>query len=195
MDAATETATQILRATERAIARHGLQRVTLEDVAREAGVTRQTLYRYYGNRRQLIAAAMEREHKRFLRELQAVMAPCADLVLAAEAGFGFALKTLRGHAVFRRLLETEPGEILSYLAFDSAPVLASGRAVIEAMALSFQPGLDRKVLRRAADSAARLVQSHGISPFGEEAEVVARELAQLFCRGLGITVSQREETP
>lgn len=47
---------QIIEAATRVIARHGVKRATMNDVATEAGVARQTLYNIYANKDELLLA-------------------------------------------------------------------------------------------------------------------------------------------
>src|SRR6266702_2088324 len=46
------------------VARHGLGKTTFDDVAREAGCARATLYRYFGGKRQLVRITLVREAAR-----------------------------------------------------------------------------------------------------------------------------------
>src|SRR4051794_2035981 len=55
------TPDQVLDAASRCVARVGLAKTTLDDVAREAGCARATVYRYFGNKQQLLAALVLRD--------------------------------------------------------------------------------------------------------------------------------------
>jgi AcrR family transcriptional regulator len=46
----------ILRAAERCVEHYGIRKTTMEDVAREAGISRPSVYRYFGDRRDLLVA-------------------------------------------------------------------------------------------------------------------------------------------
>lgn len=54
------TADAILDAADRMIARHGLRKTTMEDVANEAGVSRRTVYGYFSNKQELAMASIDR---------------------------------------------------------------------------------------------------------------------------------------
>lgn len=56
-----DTRTRILDGAIATMSSTGLARLTLEDVATVAGVSRQTVYRYFGNRDALISATIVRE--------------------------------------------------------------------------------------------------------------------------------------
>ena len=57
---ADEARQQILAAAERVIQRYGISKTTMDDIGREAGVSRPTVYRYFGDREALVAALIER---------------------------------------------------------------------------------------------------------------------------------------
>jgi len=70
-----EEAVELLkRAAERCVDRHGIHKTTMEDIAREAGISRPSVYRYFEDRDELLLAVMaersgaliERAH-RFMR--------------------------------------------------------------------------------------------------------------------------------
>ena len=52
------TEQRLLEATLVCLARHGIAKTTLDDVAREAGVSRATLYRYFPGKQALLSAAV-----------------------------------------------------------------------------------------------------------------------------------------
>ena len=64
---------RLVDAAERCFERLGLQRTTIDDVAREAKVSRSTVYRYFDGRGDLIVAA-------YLRESGAVFAKVTKLM-------------------------------------------------------------------------------------------------------------------
>ena len=59
--------TTILQAAERCIQRHGIRKTTMDDVAREAGMSRPSVYRYFADREDLLLALLS-EHSRALTE-------------------------------------------------------------------------------------------------------------------------------
>lgn len=61
---AAETAERILEVAERLFSREAFERVTLDSVAREAGVSIPTLQRRYGSKDGLLAAVVERAERR-----------------------------------------------------------------------------------------------------------------------------------
>jgi AcrR family transcriptional regulator len=57
---AAEAREQILAAAETVIARYGVSKTTMDDIGRQAGVSRPTVYRYFGDRDNLLGALIER---------------------------------------------------------------------------------------------------------------------------------------
>jgi AcrR family transcriptional regulator len=57
---AAEARQQILAAAESVIARYGVSKTTMDDIGRQAGVSRPTVYRYFGDRDKLLGALIER---------------------------------------------------------------------------------------------------------------------------------------
>src|SRR6185295_12280641 len=56
-----ELGARILDATMTCLSRFGVAKTTIDDVAREAGCSRATVYRYFTNRNALVASAVDRE--------------------------------------------------------------------------------------------------------------------------------------
>jgi AcrR family transcriptional regulator len=57
---AAEARQQILAAAESVIARYGVSKTTMDDIGKQAGVSRPTVYRYFGDRDNLLGALIER---------------------------------------------------------------------------------------------------------------------------------------
>src|SRR3984957_14893818 len=55
-----EARLQILTAAESVIARYGVSKTTMDDIGKQAGVSRPTVYRYFGDRDNLLGALIER---------------------------------------------------------------------------------------------------------------------------------------
>jgi AcrR family transcriptional regulator len=118
------TADRIVAAALRCIARWGLAKTTLEDVAREAGCSRATLYRTFPGGKDTIFDAVA-DHE--LRRLESAVAEAVGRTDHLEDTLVAAIVTLArhldGHAVFQFLLAHEPGLVLPHLAFDELDVL------------------------------------------------------------------------
>src|SRR5262249_37321432 len=63
-----EARTQILQAAEIAFERFGVPKTTMDDIARQAGVTRPTVYRYFRDRDTLITAMIESRSRALFKQ-------------------------------------------------------------------------------------------------------------------------------
>jgi AcrR family transcriptional regulator len=85
----------IMAACERALARHGFRRMTMEDVADEARLTRRTIYHHFSNKDALVSATI---HAVVARTQAAMLAPLYE---------GTGLDALRGMLIGRILVRLE----------------------------------------------------------------------------------------
>ena len=88
--------------------RHGFRKVTLDDVARRAGVSRTTIYRRFANRDELVSAVMDRENARLFADIADELKnarPQSDYYVEA---FTLAILRSRRHRVFNRMIVDEP---------------------------------------------------------------------------------------
>jgi AcrR family transcriptional regulator len=62
----------ILDATDRLLGRHGYQKTTIDDLAREAGVARRTVYLHFASKEEIFLASIDRVVERLLGELRSI---------------------------------------------------------------------------------------------------------------------------
>jgi AcrR family transcriptional regulator len=142
------------------IARYGLAKTPMEDVAREAGLSRATLYRHFPQGKdQLVREVVAWEANRFFMRLTGAVARHVDLADTLEAALLFAHRAVEEHEVLQKILETEPERLLPVLTTESGRLLA---LVKQFLALAMQrttirDGVDPDA---AADYLARMVLSH-----------------------------------
>ena len=127
-DDADRTTHRILDAAVLEAAHVGLNRITVEDVVRRAGVSRMTAYRRYPRRDDLVAAVVLRETRRFLDAVSAGIAAVDDPQDGVVEAFIAAVRFSRGHPMLRRAAVTD--SVLP--AGDSARLLAMGADFIAA---------------------------------------------------------------
>lgn len=184
-----DTRQRILDAALTVMSRYGLTRLALEDVAREAGVSRQTVYRYVGSRDGLIRDTILREEEAFFDRMREAAAHHDEFRPALEAAIAAALTTAREHPLLDRLLATEPQALLPFLTDGSGPVLAAARPVVIELLGQYVPHLAAAELDRVADATSRLIVSYAISPGQEGLASLAPGLAAILVDGVGATVS------
>jgi len=152
---------QLLDAAKAVVAEHGFHGVSIEAVARGAGVTRPIVYRHFDDLAALLDALVERETLRALMQLREVLPSGTDDLIAALDGY---LRAVRSDPVTWRLVLVTP---------DGAPALlreriAAGRAaVVRQLATAVGPRagspdaeLTAHALSAMADEAARLMLDH-----------------------------------
>lgn len=176
------TSARILDAAFARIRETGLARTTMEDVARAAGLVRQTLYRYFPSKDHLVTALVLREEDAFIDGVRAAFAADPTLGEALEDAILFCLRFARRHPLLDRLLETDPETLLPYLTTRAEPVIARGRAAFAAELLA--KGARPDHVEEAADVAVRAVLSYAITPPDRPVQHVARDLARLLAVAL-----------
>lgn len=106
-----EDAKELLkRAAERCVDRHGIHKTTMEDIAREAGVSRPSVYRYFEDRDELLLAVMaersgaliDRAHRFMRRQATFDDVIVEGLIYIADHG--------RRDAFTRRLVASEDSQ-------------------------------------------------------------------------------------
>ena len=162
MDGATRE--RILEATLTCVGRRGMGGLRVEEVAREAGVGRATIYRYFqGGREQLVSETVTWEVGRFFARLAAAIEDAPDFRLRLERGLAFAHRTLQEHEVFQQVLATEPERLVPRLAEMGPILLGVTRAYLVPLLEGehLRPGVD---VQEAADYLARMILSLIDSP-------------------------------
>ena len=109
---------RILDATLVSLARYGVAKTTLEDVAKEAGCARATVYRYFGGKQQLLDAAIAHECGRVLAAIDAAVVPGASVEDALVAMATTAAHEVLEHDALQFVLAHEPELILPWITFD-----------------------------------------------------------------------------
>jgi AcrR family transcriptional regulator len=154
---------RIADAAMRCIARTGVSKTTLDDVAREAGCSRATVYRTFpGGKEEVIAAAVDTEVARFFSAIAVEMGQAEDLEDAVVAGMVATARAIENHPALQYVLTYEPGVLLPHLCFARMDgVLEVASRFTGAFLARW---LDRDAARRVADLSARIVVSYIASP-------------------------------
>jgi AcrR family transcriptional regulator len=101
------SADRALDATAACLARHGLDRCTMTDIAREMGVARSTLYRQFSSVEEAAWALAAREAWRFFDAFRQVAAEGSGPRPVVDLASQF-VRFATGHPVMARLLRDEP---------------------------------------------------------------------------------------
>ena len=155
---------RLLQATYDCVARWGLAKTTVEDAARQAGVSRATVYRYFpGGRDELIGAVVGWEFARFFRRLYDEVHEAETLEEVMERGLVFAHRAIVEHEVLQRILVTEPEILLPRLTVEANETHTMVAAFL-APYLARHGMEEGAELEAAADFLARMVLSYIGSP-------------------------------
>lgn len=182
--AAPDTRGRILDAAFEAIAVFGIARLSLEDVARRADLSRQTLYRYFRTKDDVVAAVILREEEALLEVVVAAGATHDTARDGLEASILATLTAAREHPLLGRLLETEPERVLPFLMSDEAPVLSAATPAVADLLLARMPQISKAKARRHADAVTRLIVSWVVNPPADRPADLARDLALSVTAGL-----------
>ncbi len=155
---------RILAATYACVARWGLSKTTIEDAAREAGLSRATVYRYFpGGREELIDAVVSWQYLQFFGRLYEEVQGAASLEELLERGLAFAGRSLLEHEVFQKVVETEPEILLPKLTVETNKTVGLIAAFLVPYLYQHgvAPGVD---VQGAADVLARMILSLMAAP-------------------------------
>lgn len=129
----------ILDATLKSVMAIGIRRTTMSDIARQADVSRVTVYRRFGDLATLIAALMTREFGAVLATAQEQTAGEHDARSRLVALAVHGAELLCEHPLLHRILDVDPEIVLPYV------TLRAGRfqqAVIEIYAQELRAGME-----------------------------------------------------
>jgi TetR/AcrR family transcriptional repressor of uid operon len=131
VDDVDETRSRVLDAAYAQFCRMGIQRSTMDDVARRAGVSRITVYRRFATKDALVEQVVRREFRRyfdrFLVEIEQAETAADRVVL----GFVSSLRAIRRNPLIGGLIATEPDLLLPSLIGDGRTLAAVRRFVAD----------------------------------------------------------------
>jgi AcrR family transcriptional regulator len=179
---------RVLAGAYACVARFGMGKTTIDDVAKESGVSRASIYRLFpGGKDQLLRETVGWEMNRFFVRLGEEVYDAPDFASLLEGGLVFAHRAVKAHDVLQKVLVTEPERLLPLLTVEQHRVLRFITAFLlpylerEREAGRLRPGVD---LEQAADYVARmllsLIGSPGQWDMDDPAEVRQLVRAQLL---------------
>jgi AcrR family transcriptional regulator len=159
-----DTRQRILESTYTCVARWGLAKTTVEAAAREAKVSRATVYRTFpGGRDELISAVVAWATYEFFARLYQQVQGADSLEEVMERGIMFAHRSILEHEVLQRVMQTEPEKLLPTLTVESNRI-RQGIAEFLVPYLELRGVADGVDLVEAADFLARMVLSYMSAP-------------------------------
>lgn len=147
------------------MARFGLAKTTVDDVARRAGLSRATLYRLFpGGRDEIVAATVRHEVRSYFAGLAADLSDLEELEELLVVALQRAADGIVRHAALGFLLAHEPETVLPYLSFQgfNEVLAAAGGFLAPYLSAWLEPAEGQRV----GEWLARLVLSYVACPGG-----------------------------
>ncbi len=158
-DDRSSTRVRIVDGALRCMARQGVAKSTVDDMAREAGLSRATVYRTFPRGKDgIVGAVVETEVARLFSSLAVVMGEAHDLEDVLVAGIVESARQLSSHEALGYLLAYEPGLVLPHLTFARLDQILL--TVGDLAAPFFGRWLEPEQASRAAEWAGRIVLAY-----------------------------------
>jgi AcrR family transcriptional regulator len=162
------------------IARKGVAKTTLDDVARTAGCSRATVYRVFpGGKDGLLSAVVDTEVARFFSALALRMGAASNLEDVLVDGMTEAAALITDHPALSFLLDNEPEVVLPQLTFAQMDNVLAVASTFTAPFLG--RWLDHDEARRVAEWTTRIVLSYLACP-AEGVDLTDAKCARLLVR-------------
>ncbi|WP_238014472.1 helix-turn-helix domain-containing protein [Dactylosporangium sp. AC04546] len=127
VDDEDESKTRLLDAAYEQFCRVGIQRCTMEDVARQARVSRITVYRRFATKNALVEQVVRREFRRYFDQFLVDIGRADTVADRVVAGFASSLRALRHNPLIGGLMAAEPDLVAPSMISDGGQTLATVR--------------------------------------------------------------------
>lgn len=184
----------MLDAAKRCCEQWGIQKVTIDDIARESGVSRATLYRLFpGGKDVLFEALRLRERAEFFDALAAEVADVDDFEELVVRLVVTATRELRADEHLALMLASEPGETLVELTAEGMPRIIE--TANDYLGPLLKPHLDPEVASPLIDLLVRITLSYFLAP-SQHVDLGDTASARAFLRpGLAMLTIRRPAAP
>ncbi len=158
-DDRSSTRVRIVDGALRCLARQGVAKSTVDDIGREAGLSRATVYRTFPQGKDgILGAVVETEVARLFSSLAVVMGEATDLEDVLVAGIVESARQLNSNEALGFLLAHEPGLVLPHLTFGRLDQILL--TIGDLAAPFFGRWLEPEQASRAAEWAGRIVLAY-----------------------------------
>lgn len=127
VDDEDEAKAALLDAAYEQFCRVGIQRCTMEDVARRARVSRITVYRRFANKNTLVEEVVRREFRRYFDQFLLDIGRAGTVADRVVVGFVGSLRALRRNPLIGGLMAAEPDLVAPSMISDGGQTLATVR--------------------------------------------------------------------
>ncbi|MBL6635247.1 MAG: TetR/AcrR family transcriptional regulator [Actinobacteria bacterium] len=187
-----ESEDAVLDAALRCSHRLGFSKVTIDDICRESGVSRATVYRLFpGGRDVLFEALRVRELHQFFGDVVAEIEGATTVEAIVVRSVVSASILLKADDHLAMMLSSEPGEALGQLTAAGLPRII--RMATGALAPHLEPLIGHKSAHRLIDLVVRLTVSHFLSP-DESVDLTNAATASQFLYPLISSVTLNEHS-
>jgi AcrR family transcriptional regulator len=125
-----ETRARILDAAYDQFCRMGIQRSTMEDVARRARVSRITVYRRFATKDTLVEHVVRREFRRYFDQFLVDIEHADTAADRVVLGFVSSLRAIRRNPLIGGLIAAEPDQLVPSMINDGGRTLATVRGFV-----------------------------------------------------------------
>lgn len=165
---------RVLDAAERCLARHGVRRTTMSDIAKEMGVSRPTLYKHLGSVEEAVALVTSRELYLFVDEIVDLLVQDAGPDTLIDMAVR-AVTLVRTHPVTARILAFEPELVGEFIT--TGQVTAYVEQLIDVVAPLVEAAIQAGTIRSGearltAELMLRLCASFMLAPSNEADRVL-----------------------
>jgi AcrR family transcriptional regulator len=154
---------RVLDAVKACCERWGMAKVTIDDIAAEAGCSRATVYRLFpGGKDNIYETLRQRENREFFAKLNAHLAEANGYEDLLIRGVVAATQALRADEHLQLMLASQPGELLADMSFDGLPRIFDSATIF--LTPWFAPFIGAQASAELAEWLARVVLSYFFSP-------------------------------
>jgi AcrR family transcriptional regulator len=122
-DAEDETVHRILDAAGELFALFGIRRTSIDDVARRARLSRNTVFRRLGSKDELVASVLQRELRALIREVDQVAAGSGSVTERLAMAFSTTVTRVRANPMFQTALTHSADEFLQLATVQAGPLI------------------------------------------------------------------------
>jgi AcrR family transcriptional regulator len=170
---------ELLDAAAATVFAGGWQRLRMQAIADQVGVSRRTVYNEFGNKALLAEALVLRVTERFLTDVRAALIGAPDLATGWERAVLSALRAAASDPLLNTVLTgTDSTEFLPVLTSQGTAVIDYATDHMASAARQRWPELPERSARLAAEATVRLALSHIVRP-GPSPEAAAHDIAEL----------------
>jgi AcrR family transcriptional regulator len=135
---ADDSVTRILDAARDQFALFGVRRSSIDDIAKRARLSRNTVFRRLGSKDELVSAVAQRELRRMIASVSEVAAGADGVVDGVARSFSSTVIQLRTNPLYIGVLTNHPDEILTLSTAGAGPLLQQAVHFVTAALLADQ---------------------------------------------------------